>query len=91
MMNLKIVRASNGLHVQEKENEWNAIYLDTIEGKQEFLFDLLDVLGWQGSRHDAERIYIRIEPGDKYISTETLEENRNDIQENNAAEQQPCA
>jgi len=33
---------------------------------QEMLLDLLDLIGESGGRHDKERIYIDIRPGDKY-------------------------
>lgn len=65
-MNIKITWAHNGIHVAEKENEWKAIYPDTTEGKLEFLNDLIDVMGWRGSRYDKERIGAHTYEGDKY-------------------------
>lgn len=33
---------------------------------QELLYHIVELLGVVGSRHDRQRIMVRIEPGDKY-------------------------
>lgn len=39
---------------------------DDREKQAQLLYQLVELLGWMGSRHDEKRIRINIEPGDKY-------------------------
>ena len=63
---ITIKRACNGFIVEDKEEPYVAVYGDDVEDIQEMMSDLINTLGYTGSRHDAERLYVRIEPGDKY-------------------------
>ena len=63
---ITIKRACNGFIVEDKEEPYVAVYGDEVEDIQEMMSDLINTLGYTGSRHDAERLYVRIEPGDKY-------------------------
>jgi hypothetical protein len=61
---IQIERALNGYIVHTEEG--TTVYQDDIHGVQELMYDLLHEMGHTGSRYDMERIYVRIEPGDKY-------------------------
>lgn len=62
---------------EDKEFEVKAVYVTEhddeaaqAESRQEFLYDLVELLGWVGSRYDAHRLRINVEPGDKNESRE---------------------
>jgi hypothetical protein len=63
---ITIRHAANGFIVEHDEEMHPSVYGDTVEDMQEMLYDILTFVGHTGSRHDAKRIYIRVEPGDKY-------------------------
>jgi len=42
---------------------------DDVEATQELLYSIVEYFGIGGSKHDARRISIGIEPGDKYLGT----------------------
>jgi len=47
---------------------------DDVEGLAHMLWDILDKMGWSGGRHDAARIRIKIEHGDKFEHKDKEEE-----------------
>lgn len=82
-MKIIIETVQNGLILrteekpEDKEFEVSAVYetehdddATQAESRQGFLYDLVDVLGWAGSRHDSHRLRVNVEPGDKYEGQE---------------------
>jgi hypothetical protein len=73
-MSVTILRADNGYIVSEDNSDIqgvsNIVVFDVeSQGKHavaDMLWHILNTLGEGGSRYDQERIYITIEPGDKY-------------------------
>lgn len=74
-MKIMIETTDNGavLFTDEKEdNVYFSYDLETHLGEEDrdkqaqFLYQLVDLLGWMGSRHDEKRIRINVEHGDKY-------------------------
>ena len=72
---IKIQRVGNGwvtsYYDEEDEGTKIRVYKDADENPDPEAFvcllqDLVDYFGMQGSRYDAKRIKINIEPGDKY-------------------------
>jgi len=83
-MKITIQTTANGLIVSQADDKWSTVVYETeshddripcdVNRVQTFLYDLLDMLGYTGSRHDAARIRIKIEPGDKHGGEKTQEE-----------------
>jgi hypothetical protein len=43
---------------------------DDMSGLVSMLYDMLDEMGWVGSRHDRERVQVRVIHGDKFAHTD---------------------
>ena len=82
-MKVIIETVQNGLilrteeKVKDKDFEVKTVYVTEqdydapqAEARQAFLYDLVELLGWMGSRYDAHRLRINVEPGDKYEGQE---------------------
>ncbi len=72
---IHIVRASNGfiltMPVDDEEAVNNKVVIaesedDELSSGQELLWNIMDYFGLCGSRHDAQRLTITREKGDKY-------------------------
>ncbi len=72
---IRIIRVRNGFVLESpNEDDSSDIYKTVIEEKeddelsagQELLWDIMDCFGLGGSRHDAQRLTITREKGDKY-------------------------
>lgn len=83
-MKLRIESVGNGyiLHVSYDENgiKEKFVYEDAelenyhaLHALQKMLNDIVNLLGMSGSRHDKQRIYVKLEPGDKYIDASSQE------------------
>ena len=65
---ITIERVANGfiMHYDDDETKETYIYPETYLGARELLIDIRDAIGMAGSRYDDKRIYVTVEPGDKY-------------------------
>ena len=61
-------KADNGFIVKfdELEGSHTYVYKSTHEGVMEMLQDVVDDIGYRGTRYDEKRVVVRLEPGDKY-------------------------
>lgn len=71
---------SNGIHLitkekykEDKQFEQNVSFVTEDENsevralqRKDFLYELIDLLGWYEGRYNSHRLVISIEPGDKY-------------------------
>lgn len=74
-MKIIIETTDNGAVIFTDEKEYNVYFSYDLEDfmgaddrkkQAQLLYQLVDLLGWTGSRHDEERIRINVEPGDKF-------------------------
>jgi hypothetical protein len=66
---ISVRKVTNGYIVteyDETDRPIESVYPETIEGAVELLYHILEETHGMGSRYDAERVRIRVEPGDKY-------------------------
>lgn len=71
MTGLKIMRATNGW-VLVYEDEVRVVASDAQESAataQALLWEVIEMLDLAGSRYDAQRVRVVMEPGDKYIAS----------------------
>lgn len=73
---VEVERVSNGFIVRNlTEDDENVIVFSDdretpVEAAQSMLYELVEIFGVNPSRYAAQRINIRIEPGDKYTQQE---------------------
>jgi hypothetical protein len=76
-MNIEIQRTANGFLVSYHDNDdgsglWsfeepdNAPLSPDPDTTARMLWQVIEVLGASGNRHDAKRVRVVVEPGDKY-------------------------
>jgi len=62
-----ILRGEEGIQVFEESDDCQQGV--DVEAVRRLLYGVVEMLGVSGSRHDAKRISITTEPGDKYAGT----------------------